>query len=193
MNWTMLDEIYADKRLSATDKAVYTVMVMRADATHEYRFGVNYLTQVLGIRWGTAKQAIDRLCDQGRLAAIHPGTRFVSWRITALGGESVIPFAESSARRRNASAPAVAATPQDAPRMAMPPQFASDVLRYLLRLRRELDATLTSEMKAITREDRIRWQAEADHLDEVMETFTRWLARFGGGVPEDLARSLNDR
>lgn len=189
MDWTTLDGLYGDKRLSATDKAVFTLIVMRADATHEYRLGINYLTQVLNIRWGTAKQAIDRLCEQGRLAAINPGTRYVTWRVSGSNEEYIIPFAESSARRRRNSSPD---TPQDAPRMAMPPQFASDVLRYLLRMRRQMDATLTSDMKAITRDDRIRWQAEADQLDEVMETFTRWLSRFGGGVPEDLATALDE-
>lgn len=184
MEWTTLDKIYADTRLSATDKAVYTLIAVRMDNTHEYRLGLNYLTRTLQIQWQTARQAVGRLVGAGYLAPINPGTRHVTWRLLRpWDAESLMVSSEPTAKRK---IPSAGLAPQDAPRMAMPADLASDLLRYAMEHRRLIDTAIISEMGSITRDDRLRWQSESDHVGDVMETLTRWMTRFGGGVPPEV-------
>ena len=168
-----------DTRLSATDKAIYVYMMIRADETREYRMGISHLSQILQVHWSTANQAVSRLVSAGYVGPIHPGTRYVTWRMldTPEPGQSPSPRVGEKKF-----------SPQDAPRMAMPPDMASDILHYLIVQRRLLDAAITSDMQAITDDDRLRWQAESDRVDDNMDTLTRWMTRFGGGIPDDQRR-----
>lgn len=175
--------VFEDQRLSATDKACYALVAMRADATGEYRFGVNYLAKHMGIKWETANQALRRLTETGYLGPINPGTSRMTWRVIHTVNPSISP-GEGYARRENFS-------PQEAPRMGMPPNLASTLLRLALDRKRELDAAITSDMPAVTDALRLQWQAESDRIDEAMDTLTRWLARFGGGIPVDLQQELD--
>ena len=67
-----LDQVYTDTRLSARDKAVYTLMFLRRDATQEYRLGLNAVRQQLGGCLygdhvaGVADVGIDGRCRGGR-------------------------------------------------------------------------------------------------------------------------------
>lgn len=181
VRWNVMNAVLEDTRLSATDKAVYVLLSLRMDATGEYRLGLSYLGHILHIRWHTVRQAIDRLTAFGWIAPINPGTRHITWRLVSRPShESPVPFEVESSIRPHF-------TPQDAPRMAMPPALASEFLRICLVQRRLYDAAITSDMQRISEEDRTRWQAEADRLDDMMDIMTRWLARFGGGVPDHLS------
>ena len=180
-----LDVLFEDSRLSATDKACYVFLVLRTDATGEYRFGIQYLAKHVGINWRTARQSMQRLTECGYIGSINQNTSHTTWRVVRNATE-VVSFAIS---------PAVGPTspsPQDAPRMAMPPELASDILHWFIFVRKMLDAALTSDMKGIAATDRTLWMALSDHVDDIMDTFTRWMQRFGGGVPEDRQRELDE-
>lgn len=179
-----LDAVLQDDRLSANDKAIYVMMTLRVDATGEYRLGVNYLCRHLNVGWHTVKQSIERLTTYGWIAPVNPGTRYVTWRIVEHpANETLIQFAVEPTPRQSYS-------PQDAPRMAMPPTLASELLQYCIDKRRLYDAALTSDMQTISPTDRTLWQSEADRIDDTMDTLTRWLARFGGGIPDHFRKEL---
>lgn len=181
--------VFEDQRLSAIDKACYVFISMRGDVTGEYRHGIRYLSRALGIKWHTARRALQHLVEANYVGPAHVDGPHPTWRILhtmdpdASFGHYHVPLGQPRPRSAKFA-------PQDSPRMAMPPDLASDILHHLIVRRRELDAALTSDMQAITDDDRKRWQAESDRIEEEMDLFTRWMTRFGDGIPEDRQHEL---
>ncbi len=161
-----LDQVYTDTRLSARDKAVYTLMFLRRDVTQEYRLGLNAVRHQLGLRWETVKHSVDRLIESGYCVPIQTA-RPVSYHLPVPDPAQPAPLP---------------LPPTDAPRMAMPHTLATEIVWWLGYARRMVEAAATADMAGITPDQRTQWIAQADQLDAMMDTFARWLTRFGGGM-----------
>lgn len=175
-DWEWLDQVYSDARLSARDKAAYTVILMRRDQTGEYRLGLRALSRLLGVRWTTAKQSLDRLVDYGYCVPIQANTRWIAYH-------PLVPQAEAD--------PPAPLPPTQAPRMAMPKEVANDIVWWLAYARRMLEAATVADMAGVKDRDRMQWMAEADRITELMDLFARWMVRFGGGIEPSLRPLLD--
>lgn len=184
MDPASLDILMRDERLGAIDKACYLLIDLRADATGGYYLGLRYIARILHIKWSTVRRAVDRLVAEKYLAAVHPGLPAMFWQVMHPGPDDM---GNTTARpRRKVSSTARGQSPQEAPRMAMPPDLASEIIRYLAVVRHQIDTAMLSESGAISSELRTQWLAESDHLGDLIETFAHWLTRFGGGIPESI-------
>lgn|GEM_PF-5398590 len=162
---TALQQVYGDGGLSATDKAAWTVCRLYATATGLYYFGVSHLARVLRVTWRTADQSLGRLRDRGWLTLITPHPH------------PVYAVHDTPRPTQKDPAPLRADTPiQEAPRMAMPPTTAAEIVRLIDDQQRLVSAVLMADMVGITPEERHRWLVELDRLTDLRETFTAWLA-----------------
>jgi len=166
LDWPhVLEQVYADAALSATDKAVWTVCRLYATTTGLYYLGTAHLARVLHITWRTAVQALDRLRERGWLTLVTPSPHPVYAVCTT-------PHPLPPDARVFQAGTAV----QEAPRMAMPPQTAAEIVRLIDEQQRLVSAVLTADMAGITPDERHRWLVELDRLMDLRETFVAWLA-----------------
>lgn len=186
--WGQADQVFSDARLSATDKACWMTLVLRADITGGYHLGVRYLSRTLHVKWQTVRKSLDRLTMYEYIAAIHPSKRLTYWRLIESVADDDVWAAH---RKRLKPMSPQTLPPKESPYMRMPNDLASEVIQYLAQVRHQLDTAMLSEAQMITEAQRTQWLAESDHLGELIDVFTRWLTRWGGGVPEAI-RSLVD-
>lgn len=174
--WQWLNRVYTDSRLTSRDKATFTFMLLRMDNTREYRLGQRHIAQSLAVHEHTVQESITRLKTYGYITPIVVTRRNISYHLN-------VPTEDLSSR--------VPELPSPAPRMTMPKDQANQLVLWLDGLRRLYEAAASSDMRGIPSDLRQAWLSEADRLDSAVEQFTRWMARFGGGVDPTIRQRLD--
>lgn len=171
--------VHADPALGVIDKVVATRIFLSMDALGECRLSKRALVRSERLHPQSVRQAIDRLCNRGWIIQVRLANNAYAYRPGQLiqSASQVNQVGQNSTPHRVKSD---APRPSGVGRMDMPRERAERLIAALTHLQRLYDAGSTSEMIAVTEEQKRLWLISSEQLQEDIDALARHLATYPG-------------
>jgi len=168
--------VHDDPNLGPLDKTVATRIYLSMDAFGECHLSKRAIARIEHIDRGSVQKAILRLCESGWLIQVGTGALGYIYRsgpkISRFGGQ------EQQDAEKTYSSVRKNQPPSGIRRMDMPRDRAERIVASLTQLQRLYDAAATSDMQAITDQERRMWLAASDKIQEDIDVLTKHLSLY---------------
>lgn len=169
--------VHDDPLLAPLDKAVATRIYLSMDTFGECRLSKRAIARIENIDRSSVQKAIARLCEAGWLVQVGAGTLGYIYRpgprVTHQSG-----WQEQQGAEKNSSSGRKNQPPSGIRRMDMPRDRTERIIASLTQLQRLYDAAATSDMQAITDQERRMWLAASEKIQEDIDVLARHLSLY---------------